>query len=122
MRWVGSNTRFGGYLALFALVLQLAVSFGHVHLDDVRVARLAVTAAAGVHTAQSEPAPQPATDSDDYCAICASIFLVASSFTPQPPQLPVPFGATRVEHLFVAITDVAEPRRVAFQSRAPPTA
>ncbi len=35
MGWFRSRSRLGSYLALFALTFQLAVSFGHVHLDHI---------------------------------------------------------------------------------------
>jgi hypothetical protein len=129
MRWVRSTKRFGGWLALAALALQMVVSFGHVHLDAVhRAAPLVATAGASAQgsaqvadqVAQPSPAPQPSDDADGYCAICASIFLAATSFVPQAPQLPVPFGDERVERSFVVAFDVVELRRVLFQSRAPP--
>jgi hypothetical protein len=33
MDWFRSRSKWGSYLALFALVFQLALTFGHVHLD-----------------------------------------------------------------------------------------
>jgi hypothetical protein len=121
MRSVRANRRFGGWLALAALALQMVVTFGHVHLDAVhRAAPLLTTAGASVQVAQPSPTPQPQNDADDYCAICASIYLAATSFVPQAPQLPVPFGGKRVALPFVVAYDVVEPRRVLFQSRAPP--
>jgi hypothetical protein len=66
------------------------------------------------------PAQNPIDDADGYCAICASIYLAATTFIPQPPRLPVPRGFERVEHIFRAVVAVVEPRRIAFQSRAPP--
>lgn len=121
MSWVLRNRRFGGWLALAALTLQMVVSFGHVHLDGVHRAVPSV-ATAGPQTRAAQPLPpqQPGNDADDYCAICATIYLTASSFVPQPPRLPVPFGSARVERSFAVAFGVVEPRRVAFQSRAPP--
>ena len=34
MRWLRSHIRFGSWSALFALTVQFALSFGHVHFDD----------------------------------------------------------------------------------------
>jgi hypothetical protein len=123
MRWVRSNKRFGGCLAFAALALQLVLSFGHIHLDGIhRGFAAAHVAAAGVQASSSVPAPQPGNDTDDYCAICATIYLAANSFLPQAPQLPVPFAAQAVEHFDgVAVVFIA-PRRAPFQSRAPPLA
>jgi len=108
-------------MALAALALQLVLSFGHVHLPGVRRPALAVSGSA----AQASPlgAPQPGNDADDdYCAICATIFLAANSFLPPAPQLPVPFVSRPIEHFAPVAVDFIVPRRAPFQSRAPPLA
>lgn len=126
MGWVRGHRRFGACLALTALALQLVLSFGHVHLHGTRgVASHQV--AAGTHEAAPAQAsrqnvPQNTSDDDDYCVICASIYLVSTSFVSAPPALPVPVGFERIEHSFVDARAVIAPRLVAFQSRAPPTA
>jgi len=126
MGWVHSHRRHGALFALAALVLQIAVSFGHVHLDGV-VRAMSHGAIAGPHNialAQASPqAPaQNPGDDDDYCAICASIFLVSTSFVSEPPKLPVPTGFVRIRHSFSIARGIVAPRRFAFQSRAPPLA
>jgi len=110
-------------LALAALALQLVMSFGHVHL--VGVHHTYPTLAFSDSTAQASPrgAPQPGNDADDdYCAICATIFLAANSFLPPAPQLPVPFVSRPIEHFARVAVDFIVPRRAPFQSRAPPLA
>jgi hypothetical protein len=125
MGWVHCHKRRGAWLALAALALQIALSFGHVHLDGVRAAPHGTVA--GTHNitvAQRSgqiPAQNPGDD-DDYCAICASMFLVATSFVSEPPQLPVPSGFTFVTHSVAAAHSMLVLRRFAFQSRAPPAA
>jgi len=119
MRWVRSNRRWGGWLALAALALQMAVSFGHIHLDGVRRGVPVVTAAVSGSNS-SAPAHQPSNDTRDYCAICATIHLAGNAPLPLAPQLVLPFVTGSVEHSDrVAIVFVA-PRRAPFQSRAPP--
>ncbi len=123
MQWVRPNRRFGSWLALIALALQLALSFGHVHLDGVR-AGSSTDWVAGAKAPSSPPSPaqHPANDADDYCAICATIHLASTSFLPDAPQLPVPFVSQTVEHFHhVAFVSVAR-QRTPFQSRAPPLA
>ena len=51
MRWFRARLRAGARLALFALTVQIALSFGHVHLGDFRHA-VGGLAAAGT---QSSP-------------------------------------------------------------------
>jgi len=123
MRWLRYDRRIGSWLALAALALQLCLSFGHVHLDAVR--RIDATVAASgpqVHSAKSLPAQHPGDDGDDYCAICASIYLASSSFVPAAPVLPVPLLSHVVEHFARGETGFIAPQRLAFQSRAPPLA
>jgi Protein of unknown function (DUF2946) len=123
MRLVRCNNRFGGWLALAALALQIVVSFGHVHPGSVHSHSAIVTAAAlGGQGSQSCPAHNPSDDADDYCAICATIYLAANSFVPMAPQLAVPSASQTIEHVDrVAVAFIAS-RRAPFQSRAPPLA
>jgi hypothetical protein len=126
MGWVHSHRRHGAVFALLALALQIAVSFGHVHLDGV-VRAAPHAAIAGPHKiALAQALPQaPAQnpgDDDDYCAICASIFLVSTSFVSEPPKLPMPGRFQRITHSISIARSIAAPRRFAFQSRAPPAA
>jgi hypothetical protein len=126
MGWVHCYKRFGACLALAALALQMVVSFGHVHLDRAARSSAAIAAAASHGTALAQASPrspaQNPSDDDDYCAICASIFLASTSFIALPPPLPVPLGFTRIAHSYGAAFGVIAPRRGAFQSRAPPAA
>ena len=121
MHWF-YNRRFGSWLTLGALALQLVVSFGHVHLDGVRRTYPAQAVSGSGAQASQLPAPQPGNADDDYCAICATIFLAANSFLPPAPQLPVPFVSRPIEHFARVAVDFIVPRRMPFQSRAPPLA
>jgi hypothetical protein len=123
MAWIHRHRRHGALLALAALVLQILLSFGHVHLHGVaQSAPAAITHSIALADKNSRtPAPIPA-DTDDYCAICASIFLASSAFAPAPPQLVVPASFQRIEHCFKAARPLAESLRLAFRSRAPPAA
>jgi hypothetical protein len=128
MNWVHRHKRGGALVALAALALQITLAFGHVHLNNLHLRGVASnshgTTIAPHHATFGQTSPQaPAqnSDDDDYCAICASIFLVSNSFAPATPVLPVPIGFQRIEHSFDHAHDCTEPRRrLAFQSRAPP--
>ena len=122
MRWI-YNRRFGSWLALAALVLQLVVSFGHVHLDGVHRSYPAPAVSGSGAQASQLPAPHPGNDADDdYCVICATIFLAATTFLPPAPQLPVPSASQTIERFDrVPVVFIAS-RRAPFQSRAPPLA
>ena len=123
MGWVCRHRRHGAVLALIALALQIAVAFGHVHLPALAQNAHATSAQRAAFADSKSHAPvQTPADNDDYCAICASIFLASSAFAPAPPQLLVPANFQRVEHCFNAARPVAESPRLAFRSRAPPAA
>jgi hypothetical protein len=127
MHWFRSRSRLGSWLALFALAFQLAVSFGHVHVDakglghsptlaDVHASTSADNASLG---ANDETAPALA---DDYCAVCALIHIAGTVVASQAPELPVPaqFGATQSDPpLEIGLTARSH---ALFAARAPPTA
>jgi hypothetical protein len=117
-----AKNRLGAWLALSALALQIVVSCEHVHLDAISRTAPAVATAGTAHGSQLLPAQHPGDDADDYCAICATIYLAANSFVPQVPQLVVPFAAQTIEHVDRVAAVFIVPRRAPFQSRAPPLA
>jgi hypothetical protein len=116
--------RIGSWLALFALALQLTVSFGHIHLEGlVRANRARAALAAAGHASQSLLQPSGAGgDDDDYCPICASVFLSSHSFVPAAPVLSIPSISSAVEHSSRTAPIFILPRRPVFQPRAPPLA
>ena len=125
MRWFRANRIFGGRLALFALAVQLALSFGHIHREDIfgyGTAGAAPVASSAAGHAQPSPANRSPGHPDDYCAICATIFLLSSSFVAAAPQLPLPVASEPVEHVASAVIVFIAPRRAPFQSRGPPIA
>lgn len=131
MGWVHCYRRRGAYLALAALLLQIAISFGHVDLDGAVVGDHLALGAAHFGTphkivvakaSRHGPAQNTGDDDDGYCPICASIFLVSTSFVSTPPALPVPDGFYRVKHSVSIARGIVTPLRVAFRSRAPPAA
>jgi hypothetical protein len=124
MRWLRYDRRIGSWLALVALAVQLGLSFGHVHVEAVqRTDSAAVALSAEAHAAKSAfSQQQPGEEGDDYCAICASIYLTSNSFVPVAPQLPVPSVSHLIERFDRGAPVFVAPRRLAFQSRAPPQA
>jgi hypothetical protein len=127
MSWFRSRSRFGSYLALFALAFQLAVSFGHVHLE--RVAPLSAPASA---LASAQPSADdlsaPCNPSgrehpaDDHCPICTLIHLAGALVPAEMPSLPLPavFGRLRLE--LAAEFDLTASHAALFRARAPPIA
>jgi hypothetical protein len=134
MKWFRSNIKHGSRLALVALALQFALSFGHFHAAQAAPAIQSGVSQAVAYDADSLPAApvdqtarqQPAPDRDsgqqpgDTCAICAVMALANNVLFATPPLLLLPQA---VEFLYQT-TDAEfvhlHSARVAFQPRAPP--
>jgi hypothetical protein len=118
MRWFRSNIKHGSRIALFALAIQFALSFGHFH-------GIAAEAAPGAVSQTVQP-PQPASDRDsdqrpdDTCAICAVMAMANAVSFAAPPVLLLPqaveFSYFAADARFVHLNSVG----VAYQPRAPP--
>jgi hypothetical protein len=123
MCWVRTDRQWSTWLALAAMALQLVLSFGHLHIEKVASgSAVASVTATKAPSSQQNPAQHPANEAGDFCAICATIHLAASSLVPDAPLLPVPFASRTIER-FNHFTSVSvSPQRAAFQSRAPPLA
>jgi Protein of unknown function (DUF2946) len=120
----------GGYLALVALAVQLALSFGHLHARDISASGIVFAKASAADGWQrpasaevSKPSPSKLADDEDLCPVCFSGFLLSTSFVPDAPQPPVSFAFEPIDLLFArTIALVAAIRRAPFQPRAPPLA
>ena len=122
MGWIHHHRRQGAWLALAALAVQIVLSFGHVHLRVTPAAHASIAAPlanAVARASHQQPARNP--DDDDYCAVCASIFLVSTSLVSTPPPLPVADAFTRIRDFIAVDRGLAVQRRAAFRSRAPPS-
>ncbi len=127
MDWFRSKIRSCARLALFALAVQMAVSFGHMHRNDLGLPPLAqadqTQFASGTTDAPAGPADQdhhPAPD--DYCPICASMALLATGLQSLPPMLVVPTSIPRVWASQTAARSASPQVALSFQARAPPVA
>jgi hypothetical protein len=100
---------------MFALVVQLALSFGHFHA-------VAAPTAPSMQSTQQLPLPGPDSDQhpDDFCAICAVIALASTAMAAAPPALPTPQAFELTHPLLDATFVHVRSARAAFQSRAPP--
>jgi hypothetical protein len=134
MKWFRSNIKRGSRLALFALAIQFALSFGHFHAvaaqaiqPDTAPFELSHANGLAAPDAVGESAQQPSPstpDSDqqpsDPCAICAVMALANAVLFATPPILLLPQA---IEFLYLT-TDAEfvhlNSARVAFQPRAPP--
>jgi Protein of unknown function (DUF2946) len=127
MNWFRSRLRSGSYLALFALAFQLAVSFGHVHLERIAPVSAGATALTG--------GPPPAADSnapsnpggrehpaDNHCPICTLIHLAGALVPAEMPSLPLPTVFSRLRLEAAADFDLTASHAALFRARAPPIA
>jgi DUF2946 family protein len=137
MNWFRKHLKHGSRLALFALAIQFALSFGHFHgltaqaaptvqtsvtdADFAYAAGVAAQAAAD-EVAQKQQPSTPDTDQQpaDACAICAVMSLAGNMLFATPPLLQLPqavdFLYLTTDAEFVHLGSV----HFAFQSRAPP--
>lgn len=128
MGWFRSRSRWGSWLALLALVLQLALSFGHVHLDDddAPVSQHLTLVGAHVSAAVAATADPAGKDApalpDDYCPICTLIHLAGALMPAEPPSLPLPTALARLRTNSAAEFDLTASPRAPFGARAPPLA
>ena len=127
MGWFRWRSRLGAYLALFALAFQLAVSFGHTHLDHIApTSALANTLASEQPPSNDANAPSSPAGHDDLadhlCPICTLIHLAGTIMPAETPSLPLPiiFGGLRLEA--AVAFDLMASQRALFQARAPPIA
>ena len=121
MQWFRSRVKLGSWVALFALALQLAPTFGHVHLDGLRGGSSArIEASAGAPAPTGNDGPNAA---DDYCALCALTHLAGTLLPASPVVLPLPPAFTPSRCPEPGLCFVLPARRSAsFAARAPPLA
>lgn len=117
MNWLRLKAKRLSLLALFALALQLGLSFGHTHHD---------VAVAGISASQFQ-ASTPDADHDqdihrDLCVICATVAMAHTIVAAAPPSLTLPLTVTALQTAFHPEAIAADSRRGAFRSRAPPQA
>jgi len=132
VKWFRKHVQLGSRLALCALAIQFALSFGHFHAVAAPAIATGLTQAdpghaptPGAPDATSEAAQQQRSNHDsdrpaEACAICAVISLANNLVFSTPPLLLLPQA---VELLYLTVdAEFAHLNSVhpAFQSRAPP--
>ncbi|MBW7964424.1 DUF2946 domain-containing protein [Bradyrhizobium sp. BR 10261] len=130
MKWFRSNIRHGSRLAIFAMLVQFALTFGHSHwfaqaapLAQSRLTDSAktITPTDGAVVQKQSPAnPDREQPGEDNCAICALVAMAGTVLSATPPLLHLP----QAVELLYRTTDAEfihlESARHAFQPRAPP--
>jgi hypothetical protein len=123
MRWFRRYKVFGVQAALFALVVQFSLAFGHFHaLEDHR----GTASAAVVDLAIDKlGAPAPSDQnipSDETCAICATIHLISAAQVAAAPTLPLPIVYPGTEFSLSSESIFDEQHCPELRSRGPPQA
>jgi hypothetical protein len=123
MNWFRAKIRQATWLALLALAINLALSFGHIHLEGFRggetnagVLLSAIAPAKGGQPDQHKGHP------DDLCPICMARAALGSGLAATPPVLPLDFAYITVEPIVGAGLAIPRWPRANFQSRGPPLA
>lgn len=113
--------RLPAWLALFAVLMQLVASIGHVHPEDylflLRGHGTPVLSAGHAPSGGSSPSLAPDTD----CAICASVQILGTAALPNPFALP----PLREQGAAIVLATVDElwltpPPYLLFITRGPP--
>jgi hypothetical protein len=116
MLWFRKRCRYAAGVALFALALQFALSFGHTHALHTLQPTASLTAQA------DDGSSAPGNHDDDYCSICAVLVLLTNAQTASAPVVVPPAMLAAVEQPSLPETILSGSQRVAFRSRAPPQA
>jgi hypothetical protein len=120
MGWVRANRRVCGALALFALALQITLSFGHIHVRDfagIPGTAVAQTQVSAPHGLDGDAADQVA---DAYCIICATVALSGALVLPVLPALLPAANSIDVSHWYRSADRRDRVDHALFSARAPP--
>ena len=123
MRWFRDNGRQGSWLALIALAINVALSFGHFHAFDGKVVNGGLIAKVA-SIATSDDGAKPGHPNDDHadvlCPICVAAAAMAQALASVPPALAVEFAVAAADRTIAPDITLIQPPRAAFQSRGPP--
>ena len=121
MRWIRMNRQLGGRLALFALALQLILSFGHIHAGDLGLAGPAKANTSYAQTpASHDGTPQDQGDAHDLCAICVTLSLSATALLPVVAWLSLPVTYEWEWPADIQSAQVIFDLKSYYRARAPP--
>jgi hypothetical protein len=122
MRWFRSNVRSGAWFALVAMALQLALTFGHLHLRITSTQQVAKAAVTLLPDGSSLPTKQKPRIADENCAICTLIQMAGTGVPAAGASLPIParFIAAPFRLAMEHEPDTSPPHH--FRARGPPIA
>jgi hypothetical protein len=111
-------------LGLFALLVQLFASFGHVHAGDLSPLQPSLQAHTSISTASASSERNVPNEPDDRnCPICMVMHIVATGALPVPPTVIVDTAVLQiVPSVSIDPFTLGPARYTLFQTRAPPMA
>ena len=120
MRWFRDNVRHGSWLALVAIAINFALSFGHVHAVSSHGSDRVIAAVRGASDHGKAPGHSDGPQGDDLCSICIASSAIANAMAASPPAIPLRLDATVVDRPIPPVRLAVALLRAPFQSRAPP--
>src|SRR3954454_13050263 len=118
MRWCRDNIGLGSWLALIALAMNIALSFGHIHAISGHRSEYGLTVAAPDKV--QTPGHSDDSVADDLCPICMAAASIGTALAAMPPALPFEFAEAAIDRVIEHAITIPPARRAAFQSRGPP--
>jgi Protein of unknown function (DUF2946) len=122
MRWFRSNVRSGAWFALVAMALQLALTFGHLHLRVASAASAQLAAKASDTLPDGSSLPTKPRLVDEHCAVCTLIQMAGSGAPAAAASLPLPTLFTSAPFIIRVEHELAASPPLNFQARGPPIA
>jgi len=115
MTWVRSKAKRLSVLALFALAMQIGLSFGHTHVAAWSADRtqIAANSSSGDTSGHHDAA-------DAICAICVTTAMAANGLHAAAPVLLLPVRFAAIDFAASFSTHAPRLRVAAFHSRGPP--
>lgn len=114
--------RRAAWVALFGLLLQIAISFAHVHPLSFRPdGRTVIVRDDGAGGAPS-PQNDPAAPDQDHCPVCLTLHLAGTFVVPDPIGVAAPAIVGLLPLGREDSFELSPPKHLLFRTRAPPIA
>ena len=123
MRWFRDHIRRGSWLALVALITNLSLSFGHVHVIDGTVLDHTFASHVADIAAPDDGQPYGTHDGDRVdllCPICIVASAIDHALSSAPPALSLDVAWSSIDQTNEPVFVVPQRLRSAFHSRRRP--
>jgi Protein of unknown function (DUF2946) len=120
MRLLRAHQTSGAWLALVALLLQIAVSIAHVHHHELAPVLTEGGTNTSPLTRAARDGPGSPSKDHDFCMICASIALAGSLVLPQPVAFVIAVVPSRIALTDWVLVLVSTDQQRHFRARGPP--